>query len=84
MLDNDRAAAWTFTWKMGETTPMHYHGADIVGVFRYVGQVRSTPPDGKSTMSNYQAGEVRFTKGNRIHSETLLGGRESAILLELK
>jgi len=84
MLDNDRVSAWTFTWKLGQATPMHYHGADIVGVFRYKGQVKSTPPNGEATVVNYAGGEVRYTKGNRIHSETLMSGRESAILLELR
>jgi quercetin dioxygenase-like cupin family protein len=83
-LDNDRVAVWTFTWKKGQATPMHYHAADIVGVFRYKGQVKSTAPNGQSSVTNYTAGEVRYTRGNRVHSETLIGGRESAILLELK
>jgi hypothetical protein len=83
-LNNSRAAVWVYTWGPHETTPMHYHDKDIVGVFRYDGPLNSTDPAGKSTIIRYGAGEVRFTPGDRSHTEGLVSGRQSAILMELK
>jgi mannose-6-phosphate isomerase-like protein (cupin superfamily) len=83
-LNNNRAAVWLYTWGPHETTPMHYHDKDIVGVFRYDGPLKSTDPTGKSTIIRYGAGEVRFTPGDRSHTEGLVSGRQSAILMELK
>jgi hypothetical protein len=83
-LNNARAAVWVYSWAPRETTPMHYHDKDIVGVFRYDGPLKSTEPAGKSTIIRYQAGEVRFTPGDRSHTEGLVSGRQSAILMELK
>jgi hypothetical protein len=83
-LNNKRAAVWVYTWGPHETTPMHYHDKDIVGVFRYDGPLNSTDPAGKSTIIRYGAGEVRFTPGDRSHTEGLVSGRQSAILMELK
>lgn len=83
-LNNNRAAVWVYTWGAHETTPMHYHDKDIVGVFRYDGPLKSTDPAGKSTIIRYHAGEVRFTPGDRSHTEGLVSGRQSAILMELK
>ena len=83
-LNNKRAAVWVYSWGPHETTPMHYHDKDIVGVFRYDGPLKSTDPAGKSTIIRYQAGEVRFTPGDRSHTEGLVSGRQSAILMELK
>jgi hypothetical protein len=83
-LDNKRAAVWVYSWGPNETTPMHYHDKDIVGVFRYDGPLNSTDPAGKSTIIRYKAGEVRFTPGDRSHTEGLVSGRQSAILMELK
>jgi quercetin dioxygenase-like cupin family protein len=83
-LNNRRVAVWVYSWGPGETTSMHYHDKDIVGVFRYDGPLKSTDPAGKSTIIRYQAGEVRFTPGDRSHREGLVSGRQSAILMELK
>ncbi len=83
-LNNKRAAVWVYTWGPHETTPLHYHDKDIVGVFRYDGPLKSTDPAGKSTIIRYGAGEVRFTPGDRSHTEGLVSGRQSAILMELK
>jgi hypothetical protein len=83
-LNNRRVAVWVYSWGPGETTSMHYHDKDIVGVFRYDGPLKSTDPEGKSTIIRYQPGEVRFTPGDRSHREGLVSGRQSAILMELK
>ena len=83
-LNNRRAAVWVYSWGPGETTSMHYHDKDIVGVFRYDGPLKSTDPAGKSSIIRYQQGEVRFTPGDRSHREGLVSGRQSAILMELK
>ena len=83
-LNNRRAAVWVYSWGPNETTSMHYHDKDIVGVFRYDGPLKSTDEKGKSTIIRYQAGGVRFTPGDRSHREGLVSGRQSAILMELK
>jgi len=83
-LNNRRAAVWVYSWGPNEPTSMHYHDKDIVGVFRYDGPLKSTDEKGKSTIIRYQAGEVRFTPGDRSHREGLVSGRQSAILMELK
>ena len=83
-LNNKRVAVWVYTWGPHETTSMHYHDKDIVGVFRYDGPLKSTDPAGKSSIIRYGAGEVRFTPGDRSHTEGLVSGRQSAILMELK
>jgi hypothetical protein len=83
-LNNRRAAVWVYSWGSNETTAMHYHDKDIVGVFRYDGPLKSTDEKGKSNIIRYQAGEVRFTPGDRSHREGLVSGRQSAILMELK
>ena len=50
-LDNRRVAVWLYSWGPGETTSMHYHDKDIVGVFRYDGPLKSTDEKAKAPLS---------------------------------
>ena len=82
--ENDRVVVWDYTWKLGAPTPMHYHDKDVVVAFMQDGSVKSTTPNGESTVADDKSGIVRFTKGDRVHFEELVKGEESAITLELK
>ncbi len=84
LFENARVIVWDYTWKPGVATPMHYHDKDVVVLFLEDGDLKSTEPDGKSVVNSYSAGTVRFNKGNRTHSETLVKGKERALITELK
>jgi quercetin dioxygenase-like cupin family protein len=84
ILENDRIIVWTYTYKPGVPTPMHYHDKDALVVYRYDASVSSTTPDGKSVVNEDKAGTVKFNKGDRLHVEALVKGQESVIATELK
>lgn len=84
LLENERVTVWDYAWTTGVPTPMHFHDKDVVVVFLEDGDVKSTTPDGQSTVSSYTAGTVRFNARNRVHFETLVRGKQHAIITELK
>lgn len=84
LLENARVIVWDYTWQPGVPTPMHFHDKDVVAWFLEDGDLSSTTPDGKSTVNHYTAGTVRFNAGNRTHTETLVKGKERALIMELK
>lgn len=84
LFENDRVIVWDSTWTLGVATPMHFHDKDVVVVFLEDGDLKSTTPDGKEVVNKYTAATVRFNKGNRAHSETLVNGKQRAIITELK
>ncbi|MFZ0882536.1 MAG: hypothetical protein WAN14_03995 [Candidatus Acidiferrales bacterium] len=84
VFENDRVVAWNLTWRPGVPTAMHYHDKDVVVVFRNSGSIKSTPLHGESTVADIEFGTIRFSKSDRTHSEELVKGKESAIVLELK
>jgi len=84
LFENDRVIVWDSTWTPGVPTPMHFHDKDVVVVFLEDGDLKSTTPDGKEVVNKYTAATVRFNKGNRAHSETLINGKQRAIITELK
>ena len=84
LFENDRVIIWDSTWTPGVATPMHFHDKDVVVVFLEDGDLKSTTPDGKEVVNKYTAGTVRFNQGNRTHSETLINGKQRAIITELK
>jgi hypothetical protein len=83
-LDNDKVVVWNYRWRKNAPTPMHFHDKDVVLAYRYDATLRSTGADGKVVDNSFKAGEVRFNKGDRSHSELLLTARESAVMMELK
>jgi hypothetical protein len=83
-LENDRVVVWNYTWRKDVPTPMHFHDKDVVLAYRYDGTLRSTALDGMFVDNTHRAGEVRFNKSARVHSEVLLSGRQSAVMMELK
>jgi hypothetical protein len=63
---------------------MHFHDKDVVVVFLEDGDLSSTTPDGKVTTNAYTPGAVRFNTRDRTHTETLVRGKQHAIITELK
>lgn len=84
LLENERVIVWDYTWEPGVATPMHFHDKDVVVVFLDEGDLKSTTPDGKDVVNQYTAGTVRFNARERTHTETLVRGKQHAIITELK
>ena len=84
LLENDRVIVWDYTWATGVPTPMHFHDKDVVVFFLEDGDLQSTTPDGQSVVNAYTAGTVRFNARGRTHFETLIRGKQRAIITELK
>ncbi|HMC31619.1 MAG TPA: hypothetical protein VKL99_12355 [Candidatus Angelobacter sp.] len=84
LLENTRIIVWDYTWEPGVPTPMHFHDKDVVVWFLEDGDLKSTTPDGQSVVNPYTSGTVRFNTRNRTHTETLVKGKQRAIITELK
>jgi hypothetical protein len=84
ILENARVIVWDYTWTPGVPTPMHFHDKDVVVVFFDDGDLSSTTLDGKVTTNSYTSGTVRFNARDRTHTETLVRGKQHAIITELK
>lgn len=84
LFDNDRVTVWDYTWTRGEPTEMHFHVKDVVVMFLEDGGLESTTPSGEKTLNDYTSGTIRFNARDRVHYETLVGGRQRAIIVELK
>jgi hypothetical protein len=84
ILENDRVIVWDYTWAPGVPTPMHFHDKDVVVLFLEDGDLSSTTPDGKVVVNSYTSGAVRFNARDRTHTETLVRGKQHAIITELK
>jgi hypothetical protein len=84
ILENDRVIVWRYRWYVGEPTPMHFHDKDVVVVYLEDSTLKSTEPDGKSVVNEYKAGDIRFNRRDRTHTELLVRDTASAIITELK
>ena len=84
LFENDRVIVWDSTWTLGVATPMHFHDKDVVVVFLEDGDLKSTTLDGKEVLNKYTTGTVRFNQRDRTHTETLMNGKQRAIITELK
>ena len=84
LFENERVIVWDYTWKPDVATPMHFHDKDVIAFFLEDGDLKSTTPDGQSTVNSYTSGTVRFNTRNRTHTETLVKGQQRAIITELK
>jgi hypothetical protein len=84
LLENSRVIVWDYTWTLGVATPMHFHDKDVVVVFLDDGDLTSTTPDGKVVVNSFTSGMVRFNARDRTHTETLVRGKQHAIITELK
>ena len=81
---NDRVIVWRYRWNLGEPTPMHFHDKDVVVVYLEDSALKSTEPDGKSILNEYKAGDIRFNRRDRTHTELLVRDTASAVITELK
>jgi hypothetical protein len=84
LLENARVIVWDYTWTPDVATPMHFHDKDVVVLFLEDGDLKSTTPDGQDLVTPYTSGTVRFNLRNRTHKETLVRGKQRAIITELK
>jgi hypothetical protein len=84
LFENERIIVWSYRWKLGEPTAMHFHDKDVVVVYEDDTTLKSTTLDGTSVVNHYQAGEVRFNRGDRTHTELLVKATGSAVMVELK
>jgi len=84
IFENERVIVWDSEWTPGVPSPMHFHDKDVVVWFLEDGDLKSTTPDGKETVNQYTAGTIRFNAGNRTHTETLVKGKQRALITELK
>jgi hypothetical protein len=84
ILENERVRVWNYKWLPGKPTPMHFHNTEVVVVFRGNGDVASTTSDGKTQVTHHNPGDIVFNAPNRSHSEKLVKGEQSGIMLELK
>ncbi|HYS46499.1 MAG TPA: hypothetical protein VEM35_08675, partial [Rhizomicrobium sp.] len=84
ILENEKVRVWNYAWQMGKPTPMHFHNTEVVVVYRGDGDVASTTPDGKTATNHHNPGDIVFNVANRSHSEELVKGQQSGIMLELK
>jgi hypothetical protein len=84
VFENDKVRVWNYTWRLGKPTPMHFHRTEVVVVFLGDGDTAATTPDGKKTVSHHKPGDIVFNAANRSHSEELVKGEQSGIMLELK
>lgn len=84
LLENDRVIVWDYSWTTDVPTPTHFHDKDVVVVFLENGDLKSTTLDGQSMVTSYTPGTVRFNTRNRTHYETLVRGKQHAIVTELK
>ena len=84
ILENARVIVWDYTWTPGAATPMHFHDKAVVVVYLEDGDVTSATPDGKVTVNQDKLGTVRFNLRDRTHTETLVRGKQRAIITELE
>jgi hypothetical protein len=84
LLENDRVIVWSYRWTPDKPTVMHFHNTDVAVVYQEDTPLKSITPDGKSVLNEYKFADVRFNRGNRTHSEVLVGPSGSAVITELK
>ena len=84
LIDTDRFTVWSYRWNPGEPTPMHFHDKDVVVVYMEDTALKSTSPDGKVVINEYKSGQTKFNLRDRTHSELLIRGTGSAVMVELK
>lgn len=84
VLENDKVRVWNYAWAMGKPTPMHFHNTEVVVTYLGNGDIAATTPDGKKAITHHNPGDIVFNAANRSHSEELVKGEMSGIMLELK
>jgi hypothetical protein len=84
ILENARVVVWDYTWSPGVATPMHFHDKDVVVIYLDDGVLQSTSLDGTVVVNPHSPSSVTFNRRDRTHTETLIRGKQHAIITELK
>jgi hypothetical protein len=84
VFENGKVKVWNYTWLPGRPTPMHFHNTEVLVVYLGNGDIAATTPDGKQKITHHNPGDIVFNLANRSHSEELVKGDMSGIMLELK
>ncbi len=84
VFENDKVRVWNYTWLPGKPTPMHFHNTEVVVVYLGNGDIAATTLDGKKAVTHHNPGDIVFNLANRSHSEELVKGDMSGVMLELK
>ena len=84
VFENTKVRVWNYAWVPGKPTAMHFHDTEVVVTYLQDGDVASTTPDGKTTVNHRKAGDIVYNLANRSHSEEVVKGEQSGIMLELK
>jgi len=84
LIENDRVIVWHYRWYLNDPTPMHFHDKDVVVTYLEDSPLQSTEPNGKAVVNEYKSGDIRFNKRDRIHTELVVRGSASAVIMELK
>ena len=82
-LNNDRVRVLEYSSKPGDKEAMHSHPAILIYVIQG-GKLRSTTADGKSTDSEYKAGDVRWREAITHTGENIGTTELKALLVEVK
>jgi hypothetical protein len=84
ILGNARVIVWDYIGALGVATPMHFHDKDVVVIYLDNGGLKSTTLEGKLVVNPFTFGMVTFNRRDRTHTETLVRGKQHAIITELK
>jgi redox-sensitive bicupin YhaK (pirin superfamily) len=84
VFENGKVNVWNYTWLPGKPTVMHFHNTEIIVTYLGNGDIAATTPDGKRAVTHRNPGDIVFNTANRSHSEELVKGEMSGIMLELK
>jgi hypothetical protein len=84
VFENAKVRVWNYAWVPGKPTPMHFHNTEVVVVYLQDGDIASTTQDGKTQVNHRNPGDIVFNAANRSHSEEVIKGSQSGIMLELK
>jgi quercetin dioxygenase-like cupin family protein len=84
VLETEKVRVWNYAWQPGKPSPMHFHNTEVVVVYLGDGDLGATTPEGKKTVTHRSPGEISFNVANRSHSEELVKGAQSGIMMELK
>jgi hypothetical protein len=84
LFENAHIIVWDYHWTPGKPSPMHFHDKDVVVVYLDNGALKSTTPDGKSTVNEISFGLTKFNARDRTHTEEVVRGNARAVMMELK
>ena len=84
VFENAHIIVWDYAWTPGKPSPMHFHDKDVVVVYLDNGALKSTTPDGKSTVNEISFGLTKFNARDRSHTEEVVRGNARAVMMELK